>query len=109
MIELADGFIAMAGGIGTYEELFEVISLLQLRQSRKPIGLLNVNGFFDPFIAMLRHTAEQGFMPMADLELLCVSDNAADLVAQMRTIQFVEAPKWVVPQWAKEMGYGAPQ
>lgn len=101
MITLADAFIAMPGGIGTYEELFEVLSLSQLRQHTKPIGILNIEGFFDPLISLMQQTAAQGFMPQANLTLLCVTDNPADLLAKMAAYEFVDAPKWVQPSWQK--------
>lgn len=106
MIALGDGFIALPGGIGTYEELFEVLSLLQLRQHNKPIGLLNINGFFDPLIAMLRHTAEQGFMPMANIKMLCVSDEPQALLAQMAAYVHEDSPKWQQPSWQKKANHG---
>lgn len=99
MIELGDAFIALAGGIGTYEELFEVVSLAQLRQHAKPIGVLNTNGFFNPLITMLKHTAQAGFIPPANVDLLCVSDDIDDLLDQMTKYHFVESQKWVKPDW----------
>ncbi|MCP1659822.1 TIGR00730 family Rossman fold protein [Neisseria perflava] len=102
MIALADAFIALPGGIGTYEELFEVLSLAQLRQHAKPIGILNVNGFFDPLLALLQHTADSGFMPQANLRLVCVADNAAELLQKMADYRFTDAPKWVQPAWAND-------
>lgn len=101
MIELADAFIALPGGIGTYEELFEVLSHAQLRLHAKPIGILNTEGFFNPLITLLRHTAEQGFMPQANMNLLCVADTIEDLLAQMADYEFIDAPKWVQPSWQK--------
>lgn len=99
MIALSDAFIALPGGIGTYEELFEVVSLAQLRQHAKPIGVLNINGFFDPLIAMLTHTAQAGFMPPANVQLICVADNVDELLEKMANYQFVETQKWVKPSW----------
>lgn len=99
MIELADGFIAMAGGIGTLEELYEVLSLLQLRQHAKPIGILNTNGFFDPFLQMLQKCADEGFMPSANMDFLCVCDDPNTLLKQMAEFKFVDTPKWVQPTW----------
>tara|TARA_B100000579_G_scaffold436997_1_gene464767 strand:+ start:2856 stop:3401 length:546 start_codon:yes stop_codon:yes gene_type:complete len=58
MFELADGFIALPGGIGTLDEITEVLALLQLQQIAKPIGFLNVNEFYNPLFAMLRHFHE---------------------------------------------------
>lgn len=103
MIELADGYIALAGGIGTYEELFEVISNAQLELSASPIGLLNTQGFYDPLIALLKHTAEQGFMPMDNLKLVCVSDDPDDLLDQMSAYQPTKAIKWSMPTWYEAM------
>ena len=100
MIELADAFIALPGGIGTYEELFEVLSLAQLRQHAKPVGLLNINGFFDPLITLLQQTADQGFMPQANLNLVCVAETPQALLQQMADYRFIDAPKWVQPEWA---------
>lgn len=62
MAELSDGFIAMPGGLGTLEELFEMLTWSQLGFHAKPIGLLNVEGFYDGLIAFVRHQVEQGFV-----------------------------------------------
>lgn len=101
MIELADGFIAMPGGIGTYEELFEVLSHAQLKLHRKPIGLMNIEGFFDPLIAMLQHTADQGFMPQVNMQILCVAADPAELLQKMADYHFIDAPKWSEPAWKR--------
>lgn len=101
MIELADAFIALPGGIGTYEELFEVLSHAQLRLHTKPVGVLNTESFFDPLINLLQHTANQGFMPQANMNLLCVADQPQTLLEKMAAYQFVEAKKWVRPRWQK--------
>ncbi|MDO5639720.1 MAG: TIGR00730 family Rossman fold protein [Neisseria sp.] len=106
MIELADGFVAMPGGLGTYEELFEVLSQAQLRLHAKPIGLLNTDGFFDTLIAMMRQTAAAGFMPSENMSLLCVADNAEEVLQKMEEYHFVDAQKWVTPGW-KQNGAGA--
>lgn len=99
MIDLADAFVALPGGIGTYEELFEVLSLSQLRLHGKPIGLLNTEGFFDPLTGLLQHTAAQGFMPQANLNLLCVARRPADLLDKMAAYEYVDVPKRVEPVW----------
>lgn len=102
MIALADAFVALAGGIGTFEELFEVLSLSQLRQHQKPVGLLNTAGFYTPLLALLRHTAAEGFMPAANLGLLCVADTPAALLEKMAAWQSQEAQnaqKWTQPAW----------
>lgn len=102
LIELADGFIAMAGGLGTYEELFEVLSMAQLGILNKPIGLLNINGFYDPLLAMLKTTANSQFMPQENLTLLCVSDNPKELLEQMKCHTPISAKKWQTPAWLSE-------
>lgn len=102
MIELADGFIAMAGGIGTLEELYEVLSLLQLRQHKKPIGILNINGFFNPVLQTLQQCVDEGFMPKENMSLICVSDDPADLLEQMKNFEFIDAQKWVRPAWLEQ-------
>lgn len=102
LIELGDGLITMAGGLGTYEELFEVLSMSQLNLIQKPIGLLNIAGFFDPLLDMLVKTAESGFMPKENLNLLVVSDDGKDLLAKMRNFQHIESPKWAKPLWFDE-------
>ena len=102
MIELADAFIALPGGLGTYEELFEVVSQAQLRLHAKPVGVLNSGGFFDGLLAMMQQTADEGFMPQANMSLLCVADNPTELLQKMADYRFVEAPKWVAPAWQSE-------
>lgn len=77
MADLSDGFIAMPGGIGTFEELFEVFTWSRLGLHDKPIGLLNVSGFYDGLIAFLRHTVKQGFLS-AEQEALLMHDSDAN-------------------------------
>ncbi|HFC8542052.1 TPA: TIGR00730 family Rossman fold protein [Neisseria weaveri] len=99
MIELADAFIAMPGGLGTYEELFEVLSSAQLRLHSKPVGILNIGGFFDPLLAMMKQTVEAGFMPSENLNLLCEADDPSALLERMAAYRFIDVPKWNKPAW----------
>jgi uncharacterized protein (TIGR00730 family) len=85
MAELADGFIAMPGGIGTLEELFEIFTWSQLGFHEKPIGLLNVNGFYDGLIAFLKHIVEQGFLKTAQAELLVCESMPLQLLERFKT------------------------
>ncbi len=62
MADLSDGFITLPGGIGTYEELFEILSWAQLKIHNKPVGILNVAHFFDPLINMINKAIQEGFM-----------------------------------------------
>lgn len=82
MAELADGFIAMPGGIGTLEELFEVLTWSQLGFHDKPIGLLNVGGFYDGLITFIDHIASQGFLRTHHRQLLMHDADASDLLTQ---------------------------
>lgn len=80
MAELADAFVTLPGGIGTLEELFETMSWIQLGIHNKPMGLLNVNGFFDPLRQMLAHQIEQGFISDRYRRLLVVEDEPSALI-----------------------------
>jgi uncharacterized protein (TIGR00730 family) len=80
MAELADGFIALPGGFGTFEELFEILTWAQLGFHRKPIGLLDVGGYYDPLLALCDRAVEEGFLRLDDRRrLLAASDPAAVL------------------------------
>ena len=80
MAELSDAFVTMPGGIGTLEELFETISWIQLGIHSKPMGLLNVDGFFDHLLQMLQYQIDQGFIADRYRSLLVVSDDPAELI-----------------------------
>ncbi len=80
MAQLSDAFVTMPGGIGTLEELFETISWIQLGIHSKPMGLLNVNGFFDHLLQMLQYQIAQEFIADRYRSLLVVSDDPAELI-----------------------------
>ena len=80
MEQKADAFIMTPGGIGTMEEFFEIFTLKQLGRHSKPIGILNVKGYYDELIQMLIHTAEKGFMDMSCIDLFCVSESPDELL-----------------------------
>ncbi|UJP66456.1 LOG family protein [Mongoliitalea daihaiensis] len=96
MAEKGDGFIAMPGGIGTFEELFEIMTLNQLGYIQKPLALYNVNGYYDGLLAFLKHSSEEGFLHQAQLNLLTVSDDPVDLLNQMQGFKPVHIDKWEV-------------
>lgn len=83
METLSDAFIVTPGGIGTYEEFMEVFTLRHLGRHQKPIVLLNTKGFFDPLLALLEHTAREGFLPKSDLDLCFVSDSIEAVLAHI--------------------------
>ncbi len=84
MNDLCDGIIALPGGIGTLEELFEIMTWVQLGLQNKPIGILNVNNYFESLIAFIDNMISSGFLRAVDKELLIVSDNIEDLLNQMK-------------------------
>ncbi|MBI1889120.1 MAG: TIGR00730 family Rossman fold protein [Burkholderiales bacterium] len=84
MADLSDGFVAMPGGIGTLEELFEAFTWLQLGLHAKPIGLLNVEGFFDGLISFLDHTVREGFLKPQQAALLMHEADCAILLERFK-------------------------
>jgi uncharacterized protein (TIGR00730 family) len=85
MADLSDGFIALPGGIGTAEELLEVLTWLQLGIHAKPVGLLNINGYFDHLLTFLAHMEETGFLKRAHREMLLVEQTPASLLDRLRS------------------------
>ena len=94
--DMADGFIAMPGGFGTMDELFEVMVLSQLRVFDKPVALYNVNGYYDDIIRFIDKAAKEGFVRKEHAENLLVSDDAKDLLEKMERFQPADVKKWVV-------------
>jgi uncharacterized protein (TIGR00730 family) len=85
MAELADAFLALPGGYGTLEELFEIVTWKQLRLHHKPIGLYNVAGFFDPLLAWIDHAIAHDFIQPKNRELLAVGQEIDSLLDQLLT------------------------
>ena len=83
MAELADAFIALPGGYGTFEELFEVITWAQLGMHRKPIGLLNVAGYFNALKALVDQAITEGFIRAEHQHLLTMADDANTLLEML--------------------------
>lgn len=84
MAARAEGFIALPGGFGTYDELFEILTWAQLGLHRKPMGLLNVEGYFDPLLALLQQALDEGFARPSHATLLCVATEPAALIERMQ-------------------------
>ncbi len=80
MAELADGFIALPGGFGTYDELFEMITWSQIGLHSKPVGLLNVAGFFEPLLALVKHSSDEGFISPTHANLILHKETASALL-----------------------------
>lgn len=83
MIALADAFVVMPGGLGTLEELFEVWTWAQLDFHRKPIGLLDTAGYWQPLVQMLEHVVAEGFAGAEIREVLCVASEPAQLLTNI--------------------------
>ncbi len=98
MLDRADAFIALPGGLGTFEELFEALTWQQLGFHSKPVGLLNIDGYYDGLIKFLETSVEAGFVSEHHHKSLIVSDNVEDILDQIETAEVVYVPKNVVPE-----------
>lgn len=97
MYELSDGFVALPGGMGTLEEIFEILTWAQLGLHQKPCGFLNVDGYFDPLLAFLDEMAAKGFLKEKHRALIHV---AADVDGLLKAFAGAKAPqldKWIEP------------
>lgn len=97
MADLADGFVALPGGIGTLEELMEVWTWVQLGIHRQPVGLLNVAGYFDGLLAFIDHAVAEGFVRPAHRDLLTVAGTPADLLDALAHWEPPDVPHWLDP------------
>ncbi len=80
---MVDGYIALPGGFGTLDEIFEALTLGQLGIEKKPVGILNTNGFFDHLIKQLEVMVTEGYLKQSNKEMLIVSDSIENLISQM--------------------------
>jgi uncharacterized protein (TIGR00730 family) len=96
MAQRCSAFLAMPGGVGTFEEFFEVLTWAVLGLHSKPIGLLNVEHYFDPLLSMLNHAVAEGFVRPEHLDLILVSDDPESLVERLSTHV---PPKSLGPMW----------
>ena len=95
MAELSEGFIALPGGIGTFEELFEVWTWAQLGFHSKPCGLLNVSAYFDQLSAFIYHATSEGFIKPQHREMLIVAETVDELLARFNTYKPPTVKKWI--------------
>lgn len=95
MYDLSDGFIALPGGLGTLEETFEILTWAQLGLHRKPCGLLNVNGYFDPLLRFLDDGTEKGFIKRKHRDLLIVDDDPSSLLDRFAAWKPLPAKAWI--------------
>jgi uncharacterized protein (TIGR00730 family) len=99
MEELADGFAALPGGFGTLDELLEQLTWSQLGLHAKPVGLLDVQGYWRPLIALARHATEEGFVREADLAAIAVAEDPDALLDRLERLTQGPRPrpKWTIP------------
>jgi uncharacterized protein (TIGR00730 family) len=95
MAELSQGFVALPGGAGTLEELIEMFTWLQLGMHRKPIGVLNVNGYYDPLAALFDHAVREGFVREPHRASLHVDADAEGLLARFEEWTPPSVKKWI--------------
>ena len=98
MDELSDGVIALPGGFGTLEEFFEVLTWGQLGLHKKPVGILNINGFYDPLKDLTGKMVEKGFLKEANRKMLLISDDILELLDQMENYVPYNVDKWIIKE-----------
>jgi len=95
MADLADAFVLLPGGFGSWEEFCEIFTWLQLGIHRKPCGILNVEGYYDSLIAQGRRAVADGFLPASHLESLCIETDPDLLLPRLAASPVLGQPKWV--------------
>ncbi len=96
MAELADGFIALPGGFGTFEELFEIITWVQIGLHQKPIGLLNTQGYYNHLMAMIEHADTEGFVYSEHKQIFTQAEEPAELLEALQQHRLPAGlEKWV--------------
>ncbi len=98
MADLADAFIALPGGFGTYDELFEILTWAQIGMHQKPIGLLNIGGFYTPLLVFLQVSVDAGFVQPRHLSMLQVADSPLELLEKLEIVRDASPVpgKWTV-------------
>lgn len=99
MYDLADGFIALPGGLGTFDELFEAVTWGQIGVHEKPVGLLNVRDYFAPLLALLAHAESEGFLYREHREMLTVADEPQVLLTALKNHKH---PRAAVRRWMQQ-------
>jgi uncharacterized protein (TIGR00730 family) len=98
MAELSDAFVALPGGVGTLEELFEAVTWTQLGVHRKPCGLLNVGGFYDGLLQFLDHAWHEGFLKAETRAIVTASTDPAELIPRLLSSVMPAVPQWITRQ-----------
>lgn len=95
MNEISDAVIALPGGFGTLEEFFEMLTWGQLGLHKKPIGILNIDGFFDQLLDFIANMVDKGFLKEVNQKMILVSADISDLLHQMENYVAPEVTKWI--------------
>ncbi|MEQ9404675.1 MAG: TIGR00730 family Rossman fold protein [Cyclobacteriaceae bacterium] len=98
MNELSDGVIALPGGFGTMEEFFEILTWGQLGLHEKPMGLLNINGFYNSLIAMMDGMVKEGFLKEINRNMVLVGENIGELISKMKGYTPPPIDKWITAE-----------
>ncbi len=98
MNDLSDGVIALPGGFGTLEELFEMLTWAQLGLHKKPIAILNINGFYDELFKLTQTMVEKGLLKDLNQQMLLVSEDISDLLDKMHNYQPPAVGKWITEE-----------
>jgi len=98
MADLSDAFVALPGGVGTFEELFEAITWTQLGLHRKPCGLLNVDGFYDGLLQFLDHAWAEGFIKPETRAIVSAGTDPAALLRTLLATPMPAVPQWISPR-----------
>jgi hypothetical protein len=97
MYDLADGFVALPGGLGTLEEICEILTWAQLGLHQKPCGFLNVEGYFDPLLKFLDRTVERRFTKEKHRALIQVAETPEELLKRFEAFRAPKLDKWIQP------------
>jgi uncharacterized protein (TIGR00730 family) len=102
MAKLSDGFIALPGGVGTFEELFETFTWLQLGYHKLPVAVLDVAGYYAPLAALMRKSVESGFVGASNASQLLMDTDIETLLDRMRAFEPLDSDAWLASKFAQD-------
>jgi uncharacterized protein (TIGR00730 family) len=94
MAEISDGFLALPGGFGTLEEMSEILTWVQLKLIQKPVGILNIHGFFDPLLELFDRMVETGFLKKTNRDVLIVGKDPEMILQELKSAPAFTSNKW---------------